>query len=99
MGIRLKKMRDIQNLKVEGDGVVKGPIADSSNYEYDKVTRMFKKKEGLVSIEKKKFANDTEEKQNSDNEVDEKVEEEKKDKSKEMEDGIMDELVKEIEEL
>merc|ERR1711942_191824 len=51
--VRLKKLRDIQNLKIDGDGMVTGPIADSANYEYDKVTRMFKKKDGLVQLETK----------------------------------------------
>merc|ERR1719206_405087 len=53
--VRLKKLRDIQNLKIDGDGMVTGPIADSANYEYDKVTRMFKKKDGLVQLETKKL--------------------------------------------
>eukprot|EP00092_Neocalanus_flemingeri_P030880 GFUD01033535.1.p1 GENE.GFUD01033535.1~~GFUD01033535.1.p1 ORF type:complete len:1145 (+),score=381.41 GFUD01033535.1:62-3496(+) len=92
--VRLKKLRDIQNLKVDGDGMVAGPIADSANYEYDKVTRMFKKKDGLVQLEKKKL----------DGKIDKPVErlaitDESKNEDKENDDGIMDELVKEIEEL
>merc|ERR1712029_981581 len=38
---RMKEMRDVQNFKVVGDGMVDGPIADSSNFEYDPVTRMY----------------------------------------------------------
>merc|ERR1719471_1931472 len=48
---RMKEMRDVQNFKVVGDGMVDGPIADSSNFEYDPVTRMYKKKDGLVELE------------------------------------------------
>merc|ERR1712228_890452 len=48
---RLKKMKEVQSMKVDGDGFVQGPVADSSNFEYDPVTRMYKKKDGLVELE------------------------------------------------
>jgi len=41
---RMKKTKAIQNLEVEGDGLVTGAKADPSNYEYDKVTMMYRKK-------------------------------------------------------
>ena len=33
----MKKTQAIKDLQVEGDGMVTGPVADPSNYEYDKV--------------------------------------------------------------
>jgi len=100
---RLKKLKDIQNLKVDGDGLIKGPVADSANYEYDNVTRMFKKKDGLVELEKKLYDEDTEksseEKLEGDFPINETVSSSKGLNDKETDDGVMDELVKEIEEL
>merc|ERR1712058_178166 len=55
---RLKEMRDVQNFKVSGDGMVEGPIADSSNFEYDPVTRMYRKKEGMVELEVRRMNKD-----------------------------------------
>ena len=103
---RLKEMRDVQNFKVDGDGMVDGPIADSSNFEYDPVTRMYRKKDGLVELEVRRMNKDDEKKdeEKSDKEKKDKdesksgSEEEKEDKN-EKKDEIMDELVKEIEEL
>jgi len=95
--VRLKKLRDIQNLKVYGDGMVVGPIADSANYEYDKVTRMFKKKDGLIELEKKKYDDKTSKPPERLAITDESQSKEVKGDDKD--DGIMDELVKEIEEL
>jgi len=107
--IRLKKLRDIQNLKVDGDGMVTGPIADSANYEYDKVTRMFKKKDGLVQLETKKLGDKDVDEGRKETVAEEEsnahindINEDKDDKSTEeivKEDPVMDELVKEIEEL
>jgi len=106
--VRLKKLRDIQNLKIDGDGMVTGPIADSANYEYDKVTRMFKKKDGLVQLETKKLGDKEapeERKGYTQEEKECNVSEKAKDdgdagdEEQEKDDPIMDELVKEIEEL
>merc|ERR1712226_1657814 len=50
----LRKLRDIQNLKVDGDGMVKEVVPDSKDYEYDSVTRMYKKKGNVIEEERKK---------------------------------------------
>ena len=112
---RLKEMKKVQNFVVKGDGMVEGPIADTSNFEYDPVTRMYKKKDGLVELETRRNYKDEEKKKEddkwkSDDELErEKKEKEKSDLVKEVKkeeakkdidkDEIMDELVKEIEEL
>ena len=113
---RLKEMKKVQNFVVKGDGMVEGPIADTSNFEYDPVTRMYKKKDGLVELETRRNYKDEEKKKEddkwkSDDELErEKKENEKKDSNKDEakkedtkkevdKDEIMDELVKEIEEL
>ena len=33
----MKKTKEIQDLKVDGDGLVQGKLADPSNFEYDPV--------------------------------------------------------------
>ena len=117
---RLKEMKKVQNFVVKGDGMVEGPIADTCNFEYDPVTRMYKKKDGLVELETRRNFRDEEKKEEDDKwKSDEELEREKKELKKkeylEMEkkkkenseeenvdakkDEIMDELVKEIEEL
>merc|ERR1712083_1248635 len=120
---RLKEMKKVQNFVVKGDGMVEGPIADTCNFEYDPVTRMYKKKDGLVELETRRNFRDEEKKEEDDKwKSDEELEREKKElkkkeylEMKEMEkkkkengeeenvdakkDEIMDELVKEIEEL
>merc|ERR1712032_484619 len=50
----IRKLADLQDNKVEGDGKVKGAVPDSKDYEYDRVTRMYKKKEEIVEKERKK---------------------------------------------
>ena len=82
---RLKKMKEVQSMKVDGDGFVQGPIADSSNFEYDPVTRMYKKKDGLVELETRRMDKDDEKDKSS------RIELEKEE--------LMNELAKEIEEL
>ena len=64
---RLKEMKKVQNFVVKGDGMVEGPIADTSNFEYDPVTRMYKKKEGLVELETRRNYKDEEKKKEDDN--------------------------------
>jgi len=81
---RMKKMKDIHELKVDGDGLVEGAPVDASNYEYDKVTKMYRKKGGLVDLEQKKY--------------DQKYGK-SGDKKKENKEDSEDELVKEIEDL
>ena len=83
---RLKKMKEVQNMKVDGDGFVQGPVADSSNFEYDPVTRMYKKKDGLVELETRRM-----DKKEEKDETKEKVELDKEE--------LMNELAREIEEL
>merc|ERR1712241_117399 len=89
---RLKEMKKVQNFEVKGDGMVEGPIADSSNFEYDPVTRMYRKKDGLVELETRRQGL---------GKKDESKEAESDDKGKKpsSKEDIMDELVKEIEEL
>merc|ERR1712241_653578 len=110
---RLKEMKKVQNFEVKGDGMVEGPIADSSNFEYDPVTRMYRKKDGLVELETRRQGlgkYDDSKDGDKDKEKDAKDVDKEKDESKETESGdkgkkpsskedIMDELVKEIEEL
>merc|ERR1712241_229147 len=110
---RLKEMKKVQNFEVKGDGMVEGPIVDSSNFEYDPVTRMYRKKDGLVELETRRqgLGKDDDSKEGEkDKEKDSKDVDKEKDESKEAESGdkekkpsskedIMDELVKEIEEL
>merc|ERR1712227_126070 len=86
------------NFKVVGDGMVDGPIADSSNFEYDPVTRMYKKKDGLVELEVRRMGKDDKKEEKDEAKEEEKTETEKNG-SKENKEDIMDELVKEIEEL
>jgi len=97
---RLKEMRDVQNFKVTGDGMVEGPIADSSNFEYDPVTRMYRKKDGMVELEVRRMNKD--DKKDDDEKVkdeDNKSDDEDKENKPSNKEEIMDELVKEIEEL
>ena len=37
----MKKTKDIQDLKIDGDGLVQGKLADPSNFEYDPVIVRF----------------------------------------------------------
>merc|ERR1719219_483046 len=85
---RLKKMKEVQNMKVDGDGFVQGPVADSSNFEYDPVTRMYKKKDGLVELETRRM-----------DKKDEKEETKEKEKVEIDKEELMNELAREIEEL
>lgn len=39
---RMKKTKEIQELKVDGDGLVQGKLADPSNFEYDPVKTLIK---------------------------------------------------------
>ena len=91
----LKKLRDIQNLKVVGDGLVEGPVPDTSNYEYDPVSRMYRKKDGLLMLEASKtgLADPTVSKEKPKAVEDENIPEAEK------RERIVDELAKEIEEL
>merc|ERR1711936_838685 len=50
----IRKLADIAENKVEGDGKVKGVVPDSKDYEYDRVTRMYKKKDEVVEKERVK---------------------------------------------
>ena len=38
----MKKTKEIQELKVDGDGLVQGKLADPSNFEYDPVKTLIK---------------------------------------------------------
>ena len=120
---RMKEMRKVQNMEVKGDGLVEGDVFDSSNFEYDPVTRMYKKKAGFVDMEMRRLGvkgdkneDDKKESEKKDSEKEKKDEdEEKKDEDKEdkkdeksnseekdndpKKEELMDELVKEIEEL
>merc|ERR1711994_736741 len=92
--------RDVENFKVSGDGMVEGPIADSSNFEYDPVTRMYRKKEGMAELEVRRMNKD--DKKDGDEKVkeeDKKSDDEDKENKPSNKEEIMDELVKEIEEL
>jgi len=51
---RMKKNKEIQELKFEGDGLVEGTVPDPANYEYDKLTMMYRKKAGMVAVEANK---------------------------------------------
>merc|ERR1712242_551385 len=65
-----------------------GPIADSSNFEYDPVTRMYRKKDGLVELETRRqgLGKDDDSKDGEkDKEKDSKDEGKEKDDSKEAE--------------
>merc|ERR1712109_332171 len=50
----IRKLADIAENKVEGDGKVKGAVPDSKDYGYDRVTRMYKKKDEVVEKERVK---------------------------------------------
>ena len=71
----IRKLADLQDNKVEGDGKVKGAVPDSKDYEYDRVTRMYKKKEEIVEKErvKKGFPEPEELKQPVDEEEEERI--------------------------
>ena len=71
----IRKLADLQENKVEGDGKVKGAVPDSKDYEYDRVTRMYKKKEEIVEKERKKkgFPEPEELKQPVDEEEEERI--------------------------
>ena len=86
---RLKKMKEVQSMKVDGDGFVQGPIADSSNFEYDPVTRMYKKKDGLVELETRRMDKDDEKEESVGKSSKAEVDKEE----------LINELAKEIEEL
>merc|ERR1712045_154302 len=51
---RMKKNKEIHELKFEGDGLVEGTVPDPANYEYDKLTMMYRKKAGMVAVEANK---------------------------------------------
>merc|ERR1712066_1091389 len=88
---RLKKMKEVQSMKVDGDGFVQGPVADSSNFEYDPVTRMYKKKDGLVELETRRMDKTDDDDKDNEKEKSSKVNLDKEE--------LMDELAREIEEL
>ena len=71
----IRKLADLQENKVEGDGKVKGAVPDSKDYEYDRVTRMYKKKDEIVEKERKKkgFPEPEELKQPDDEEEEERI--------------------------
>ena len=71
----IRKLADLQDNKVEGDGKVKGAVPDSKDYEYDRVTRMYKKKDEIVEKErvKKGFPEPEELKQPVDEEEEERI--------------------------
>merc|ERR1719204_2864926 len=71
----IRKLADIAENKVEGDGKVKGAVPDSKDYEYDRVTRMYKKKDEVVEKErvKKGLPHPEELKQPEDEEEEERI--------------------------